>query len=105
MKVLVFTSLCVAAAIAAYPANNYGAGVPELPPLGAAAQHPRYGHGHAGYGDQKYGNDYVIARRYESSTRGPNGVESAYAYQVDGQTVQVARRDQYHKGYGYNQHH
>jgi len=73
--------LCVAAAIAAYPANNYGAGVPELPPLGAAAQHPRYGHGHAGYGDQKYGNDYVIARRYSFQFT-HDAKESSQAYKL-----------------------
>lgn len=37
---------------------------------------------------------YLKYDRYESTTRSPYGeVESAYAYDVDGQTVRVARID------------
>ena len=37
--------------------------------------------------------------RYESSTYAPNGIQSSYAYDVDGQRVQVARIDPAYKSF------
>ncbi|XP_065559829.1 adhesive plaque matrix protein-like [Artemia franciscana] len=76
---------------------SYGGQVPPLPPFGAAAKHPKYG---GGYGGDKYGGEEIYAYRYESTSRGPNAIDSSYAYKVDGQEVQVARQDpHYSKGY------
>nr|CAH0113097.1 unnamed protein product [Daphnia galeata] len=87
--------LSVAAVVltaAAPPAygKSYGA-VPALPPFGVAAKHPRYGYG--GYGGNYGNNDYVIALRYENQVRDNSGIQTSYAYDVDGQKVQVARLD------------
>merc|ERR1711911_277023 len=46
-----------------YGSAGYGHGAPSLPPFGAAASHPKYGHGYGGHGS----HDYVIARRYPLS--------------------------------------
>jgi len=76
-----------------YGSAGYGHGAPSLPPFGAAASHPKYGHGYGGHGS----HDYVIARRFEETHRNPHSVDSAYAYHVDGQSVQVARTDVHDK--------
>ncbi|EFX87824.1 hypothetical protein DAPPUDRAFT_311888 [Daphnia pulex] len=79
--------------------KSYGA-VPALPPFGVAAKHPRYGSGYGGYGGNYGNNDYVIALRYEDQVRDNSGIQTSYAYDVEGQKVQVARLDPvYYKKY------
>ncbi|KAI9560260.1 hypothetical protein GHT06_014274 [Daphnia sinensis] len=78
--------------------KSYG-NTPALPPFGVAAKHPRYGAGYGGYGSNYGNNDYVTALRYENQVRESSGIETSYAYDVEGQKVQVARIDPYYKKY------